>query len=258
MGEVTKYPNGTFCWIDLATTDVAGAKAFYGELFGWDTEDVPAGRGTSTLCRLRGKDVAGIHAEEEGAAWGSSIAVDDVDAATARARELGVTVLAEPADLPGVARVARVADPGGAVVTLAEARGHNGAGLVNEVGAWGWNELVSPAMAAAGEFYAGLLGWSASQIPGPLPRTSFGLGELLIGGGHPPTPQEGETPRWTVAFMVADADQSVALVQRLGGTVLLGPVEIPIGKFAIVADPAGAAFTVTAAPGGAFRGVDGS
>jgi hypothetical protein len=261
MGEVTKYPNGTFCWIDLATTDVAGAKAFYRELLGWDTEDVPVGDGgTFTLCRLRGRDVAGIHrsGEEEGAAWGSSIAVDDVDAATARARELGATVLAEPADLPGVARMARIADPGGAVVTLAEARGHVGAGLVNEVGAWGWNELVSPATEAAGEFYGALLGWSASQVPGPFPRTSFGLGELLIGGGHAPAPQEGAAPRWTIAFMVADADQSAALVERLGGSVLLPPMEIPIGKFAIVADPAGAAFTVTAAPGGALRGVDGS
>jgi len=154
--------------------------------------------------------------------------------------------------------VAQIADPGGAVVVLSQARGHNGAGLVNEVGAWGWNELVSPAIGAAGEFYGALLGWTAADIPGPIPRTSFGLGELLIGGGHAPTPGEGEAPRWTVSFMVADADQSAAQVERLGGTVLLGPVEIPIGKFAVVADPAGAAFTVAAAPDGAFRGVDGS
>ena len=260
MGEVTKYPNGTFCWIDLGTTDVAGAKAFYRELFGWDTEDVPAGDGTYTLCRRRGRDVAGIHrhTEEEGIAWGSSIAVDDVDAATARARELGATVLMEPADLPGVARMAQLADPDGAVVTLSEARGHVGAGLVNEVGTWNWNELVSPAMEAAGEFYSALFGWTATANPGPIPRTSFGLGELLIGGGHAPTPQEGEAPRWTVSFTVADADQSVAQVERLGGSVLLPPVEVPAGKFAIVADPAGASFTITASAGGAFRGVDGS
>jgi hypothetical protein len=260
MGEVTRYPNGTFCWIDLGTRDVAGAKAFYRALFGWDTEDVPAAGDTYTLCRLRGRDVAGIHhhSEQEGTAWGSTIAVDDVDGATAGAREFGATVLTEPADLPGVARMAQIADPGGAVVTLSQARGHVGAGLVNEVGAWNWNELVSPALEAAAEFYGALFGWAAAVNPGPVPRTSFSLGELLIGGGHAPTPQEGEAPRWTVSFMVADADQSVAQVQRLGGTVLLGPMEIPAGKFAIVADPAGASFTVTAAPGGAFRGVDGS
>jgi hypothetical protein len=260
MGEVTKYPNGTFCWVDLGTTDVDGAKAFYGELFGWDAQDVPAGDRTYTVWRLRGHDVAGIHqhGEGDGSAWDSAVAVDDVDAATARARELGATVLHEPADLPGVARTAVIADPGGALVGLSERRGHVGAGLVNEVGAWGWNELVSPAMGAAREFYGALFGWTATDIPGPIPRTSFGLGELLIGGGHAPTPEEGEASRWTISFAVADVDQGVAQVQRLGGTLLLGPVEIPIGKFAIVADPTGAAFTITAAPGGAFRGVDGS
>lgn len=260
MGEVVNYPNGTFCWVDLGTRDVAGAKAFYQGLFGWDTEDVPAGPGTYTVCRLRGRDVAGIHhhTEEEGTAWGSSIAVDDVDATTARARELGATVLMEPADLPGVARMAQIADPGGAVVGLSEARGHAGAGLVNEVAAWNWNELVSPAMDAAKGFYGALFGWAASDNPGPIPRTSFSLGELLIGGGHAPTPQEGDAPRWTVSFMVADADQAAAQVERLGGSVLLAPVEVPVGKFAIVADPAGASFTVTASTAGAFRGVDGS
>ena len=259
MGFVTSYPNGTFCWIDLGTSDTDGAKAFYAGLFGWDLEDVPAGEGsTYTICRLQGRDVAGIHRHtvDEGTGWSSSISVDDVDAATATARELGGTVLTEPADLPGVARMAQIADPGGAAVVLSQPRGHIGAGLVNEVGAWGWNELVSPGLDAAKAFYADLFGWKADDIPGPIPRTSFSLGELLIGGGHVPSPQEGEAARWTVSFMVADADQSVAQVERLGGSVLLPPMDIPIGKFSIVADPAGAAFTVAAAPGGAFRGVD--
>jgi predicted enzyme related to lactoylglutathione lyase len=260
MGEVGNYPNGTFCWIDLGTTDAAGAKGFYGELFGWDSEELPAGDRTYTVFRLRGHDVAGMHQHRPGddSGWDSAVAVDDVDAATARARELGATVLHEPGDVPGVARTARIADPGGAVLGLSERRGHHGAGLVDEVGAWNWNELVSPAIEAAGEFYAALFGWTASANPGAIPRTSFSLGELLIGGGHAPTPGEGEAPRWTVSFMVADADQSVALVRRLGGTLLLGPVEIPVGKFAVVADPAGASFTVTASTTGAFRGVDGS
>jgi hypothetical protein len=261
MGEVSRYPHGTFCWIDLGTTDLAGAKAFYRALFGWDTEDVPAGEaGTYTVCRLRGHDVAGMHPHPEGddSGWDSAVSVDDADAATARARELGATVLHEPADLPGAARTAKIADPGGALVGLREPRGQIGATLVNEVGAWGWNELVSPAIDAARRFYGALFGWTAADIPGPVPRTSFGLGELLVGGGHAPTPQEGQAPRWTVSFGVADTDQSIAQVQRLGGKLLLGPLETPIGRFAIVADPAGAAFTVMATPGGAFRGVDGS
>jgi predicted enzyme related to lactoylglutathione lyase len=50
----------------------------------------------------------------------------------------------------------------------------------------------------------------------------------------------------------------MARAQELGGAVLLPPMDIPIGRFAIVSDPAGAAFTVTEFPEGPFRGVDGS
>jgi predicted enzyme related to lactoylglutathione lyase len=43
MGEVERYPGGTFCWVDLGTDDAPGAKAFYGGLFGWEFDDLPTG-----------------------------------------------------------------------------------------------------------------------------------------------------------------------------------------------------------------------
>ena len=260
MGEVASYPPGTFSWVDLGTTDVEEARAFYRGLFGWETEDVSSGRDRYTMCRLRGHDVAGIHehAPEEGVGWGSSLTVDDVERVTARARELGAAVLAEPFDVPGAGRTAVLQDPSGAVVSLWEPRGHAGAGVVNEVGTWTWNELVTPDLGAAKAFYAALLGWGAQDIPGQFPRTSFSLGDLLVGGGHAPTPQEGPSPRWTISFRVADADESAARVQELGGAVLLPPMDVPVGRFAIVADPAGASFSISAVPGGPLRGVDGS
>src|SRR5688572_11442368 len=143
MGDVERYPNGTFCWIDLGTTDVAGAKAFYGGLFGWEIEDQPAGGdGSYSICRLRGRDVAGIHehGEDEGVGWSSNISVDDLDRATSRARELGATVLAEPFEVPGAGRTSVLRDPSGAVVGLWQPAGHAGAGVVNEPGTWTWNE----------------------------------------------------------------------------------------------------------------------
>ena len=259
MGEVASYPIGTFSWVDLGTTDVEGAKAFYGGLFGWQIEDLTSSQGTYTMCRLQGRDVAGIHqhAPDEGTGWGSSISVDDVDHFTARARKLGATVLAEPFDVQGAGRTAVIQDPSGAVVSLWQPRGHDGAGLVNEVGTWTWNELTTPDLAAAKAFYAALFGWGAQDIPGSFPRTSFSLGDLLVGGGHAPTPQEGPDARWTISFRVADADQSAARAEELGGTVPLPPMDIPVGRLAIVADPAGASFSVTAF-GGPLRGVDGS
>jgi uncharacterized protein len=277
MGEVTRYPNGTFCWVDLGTTDVAGAKAFYGRLLGWETEDVPDVSGTYTLCRLDGKDAAGIHehSPDEGVGWSSYISVDDVDASTTRARQLGGTVATEPLEVTAASRMSVIRDPSGAEVCLWQPKGHIGARLVNDIGAWTWNELVTPELQMAKEFYAEMFGWSTEDPPSPIPRSTFTMGGLLIGGMHTPQPGEGDEPRWTVSFTVADADKSAAVAEQLGGAILLPPMpagdpetavaidhapapDIPIGRFAIVADPAGAAFTIAAFPGGPARGVDGS
>ena len=259
MGLVERYPDGTFCWVDLGTNDMAGAKAFYDGLFGWEFDDLPATeQGTYSTCRLRGRAVAGLYDGAEQPEWGSSISVDDVDRVTVRVRELGGRVLVEPFGTPGGGRVATVRDPAGAEVSLSQPGENLGAELVNEDGTWTWNELVAADLDAAKGFYGELFGWASEDIAGPIQRTTFTLGDLLIGGGHAPVPQEDPTPRWTIAFWVADADQAATEVQKLGGTILLPPMDVPVGRFTIVADPAGAAFTATAVPGGPARGVDGS
>ena len=61
-----------------------------------------------------------------------------------------------------------------------------------------------------------------------------------------------------MTFWVADADRAAARAAELGGAVLLPPMDIPVGRFAILADPQGAVFLATAVPGGPVRGVDGS
>ncbi|HYU57418.1 MAG TPA: VOC family protein [Actinomycetota bacterium] len=260
MGDVTHYPNGTFCWIDLATPDVAGARAFYGDLLGWEMDDLPAEQGgTWTMCRLRGKAVAAIHEDpDEPAEWDSFISVDDVDATTLRAGELGATVLVDPFDVPDAGRMSVLRDPVDAVVSLWQPRGRIGAEYVNDVGAWNWNELVTPEIDRATAFYGELFGWTSQELPVQIRRASLQLGDLLIGGVHAPTPPEGDAARWTISFTVDDADRAAARTEALGGRVLLPPMAIPNGTFTIVADPAGAAITLAAAPGGPLRGVDGS
>jgi uncharacterized protein len=259
MGEVEHYPDGTFCWVDLGTTEAPAAKEFHGGLFGWEFEDLPTGEhGTYTICRLRRKLVCGLYDQADEPGWGSYVSVADVDDATSRARELGADVIVEPFGTPAGGRVATLRDPAGAVVSLSKPGENFGAELVNEDGTWSWNELVSVDLTAAKDFYGELLGWSAEDAPGPIVRTTFIRADLLIGGGHASTPQEDPTPRWSVAFWVADADRTAARVEELGGSVLLAPMDIPVGRFTIVADPQGAAFTATAVPGGPTRGVDGS
>jgi predicted enzyme related to lactoylglutathione lyase len=259
MGSVEHYPDGSFCWIDLGTSDAPGAKAFYGGLLGWEFDDLPTGdQGTYSICRLRGKAVAGLYDQAERPGWGSYVKVDDVDRAVDRARQLGAEVVVAPFDTPGGGRVATLRDPAGATVSLSRPGEGFGAELVNEDGAWTWNELTSEELAAGARFYTELFGWTAEDLPGPMRRTSFTLGDLLIGGGHAPVPQEDPTPAWKVTFWVGDADRAAATAGELGGSVLLAPMDVPVGRFTVLADPQGASFTAAAVPGGALRGVDGS
>ena len=51
-------------------------------------------------------------------------------------------------------------------------------------------------------------------------------------------------PRWNITFAVADSDATAAKAKELGGAVIEEPQDIPVGRFAIVADPTGAKFGV--------------
>lgn len=248
MGNVTRYPDGTFCWVDLGTTDPAGARRLYGGLFSWEFVDTPSPDGAIyTLCRLDGRDVTAIHEHtpDEGSGWTSYVAVDDVEAATNRAVLLGARLTMEPFDIPGAARMAEIVDPAGAMVALWQEDGHIGAGVVNEFGTWTWTELVAQDLDAAIRFYGDLFGWTASDLPTPARRVSFSKDARLVAGGHVPTAGERPDPRWDVAFRVADVDASAARAEELGGRVVFGPMDIPIGRFAIVADPVGVPSTIT-------------
>ena len=62
MPDMSEYPHGTFCWVDLATTDSEGAKQFYTQLFDWGANDMPAGEvGTYTMFDRGGKNVSAMY-----------------------------------------------------------------------------------------------------------------------------------------------------------------------------------------------------
>ena len=55
-------PPGTFCWVELGTTDGEAAKKFYTELFGWTFTDSPIGPGmVYTMLKQDGKDVGALY-----------------------------------------------------------------------------------------------------------------------------------------------------------------------------------------------------
>lgn len=229
------------------TPDREAAKAFYGALFGWSAEDLELGY---TAFLLDGVPVGGaitLSPEQQSAgarpAWTTYVRVADVDAAVALVAELGGTLIGPVFDIAGVGRGAAFADRQGAVLQLWEAHGVEGAELVNEIGAWTWNDLQTPDPAGAVPFYEALFGWTFSEIPESHGRY-FAIGHegRTIGGLMRAT----ETPRpfWAVYFGVASADAALEQTAAAGGRGILGPIPVPAGRFAIAADPHGAVFGV--------------
>jgi len=109
---------GVFVWDELGTTDVAGAERFYSEVFGWTTNDMGPDYGGYKIFRSGETDIGGVMTlpdESMPAGWQPYVAVEDVDATTAKATKLGASALMEPMDVPKVGRIAVIRDPQGAV-----------------------------------------------------------------------------------------------------------------------------------------------
>ena len=216
MQETPEYKPGTFCWVELGTTDGEAAKKFYTELFGWTFTDSPVGPGmVYTMLKLDGKDVGALYQmpsemTSQGIPphWLSYASVTSADESAAKAKELGATLMKEPFDVMTVGRMAVVQDPTGAVFALWQAGTHKGAGVVNVPNSFCWNELATPDTTKAGDFYTGLFGWGKNvQQMGPMTYTSFMNGDRPAGGMYKPTPEMGDIPpHWLVYFAVDDTD----------------------------------------------------
>jgi hypothetical protein len=109
-------PQGVFVWDELGTTDVDGAQRFYEEVFGWTTTDMGTEYGGSGVFNRGDTGIAGVMSLPDAsmpAQWQPYVAVDDPDRTTAKAKELGASVLVEPMDVPKVGRLAVLRDPQG-------------------------------------------------------------------------------------------------------------------------------------------------
>jgi hypothetical protein len=114
--------HGAFSWYELMTTDTEGAKKFYPNLFGWQTEDMTMENMTYTVLNVAKEGVGGLmqippQAEGMPPTWGVYVTVDDVDATAAKAEELGGKVMMPPTDIPNVGRFCVLQDPQGAVIS---------------------------------------------------------------------------------------------------------------------------------------------
>jgi predicted enzyme related to lactoylglutathione lyase len=254
------YPPGTPCWVDLGTPDLEAATAFYTQLFGWAAQ--PAGPVEQTggygFFTKDGRRVAGygpLHGQGHPPVWATYLATDDIEATVAAAREAGGNIVTGPVTVGPAGRMAFVQDPAKAVVGLWQAGTNFGAELVNEPGAWTWNELSTRDVEASTAFLQALFPALEphTQDVGAVRYTTWQLDGAMVAGMLPMP--EGVPDRmpshWAVYFAVEDCDAALARAVELGGTEALAPTDIPMGRFAFVADPHGATFAVMAFSGAA-------
>lgn len=245
----TNFSPGTPSWVDLGTTDVAGATAFYGSLFGWTVEDLGPDSGGYGLIRKDGKQVAGIGPATDparGTSWSVYLATDDVDGTTARVEANGGKVIVPPMDVMDQGRMAVFTDPTGAFISVWQAGRHTGAELVNEPGSLTWAELMTSDIAATKSFYPAVFPITTRdvEVGDGMTYTLLEAGGRGVAGAMQIGPDmPGMPPHWSLYFAVDDCDAVADKAVELGATELLRN-DSPAGRFAILTDPQGGGFSI--------------
>lgn len=247
-------PHGAPCWVDLMSSDVEGAKAFYGELFGWTASAASEEFGGYVTFALNDEPVAGLMAcmlaAGEGAAgpqdvWSVYLSVADATATVATAKANGGSACVEAMPVGDLGTMAVVMDSGNAVIGMWQPGLHRG-GVVGVDGAPCHFELHTRGYDAAVAFYRDVFGWAA-QTAADEERFRYTVLEIADGenaGIYDAANDlpEGMAAHWAVYFAVPDVDKALAEVERLGGAVTQPAVDTPYGRLAGATDPWGAAF----------------
>ncbi|MEU9132181.1 VOC family protein [Kitasatospora sp. NPDC048540] len=256
----TDFATGSPVWLDLGAPDVDAAGAFYSAVFGWQTQSFGEDTGGFLALHHGGKLVGGIgRLTEQGArsAWMLYFKTADVDAAAKTVERLGGTVRVAPMDAGEDGRMGQFTDPqGGQFALWQQVGGRSGLEAVDGPGTLNWTELYTTDAEAAKTFYGELLGWRTAAMPMPGDGGTYwiitpqGLGQDRMQGGLMQLPAEylalnGGKPYWHPVFAVEDCDATVATVTGNGGSVQMGPEDVPgVGRLAVCLDPAGADFVV--------------
>jgi predicted enzyme related to lactoylglutathione lyase len=249
----------SFIWYELMTTDQAAALAFYGPVVGWTSARHPGGEPGGApymILEAAGRGVGGVFQitdEMQGAApiWLGYVGVEDADATAETILAAGGTLRMGPADIPGVGRFALAADPGGAAFYILAPNADRPAPEPvppRTPGHCGWHELYAGGgQEQAFAFYAGLFGW---ETVGTFDMGAMGTYRLFGADGEPmggmmDKPADLPQPCWGYYFVVEGIDAAAERVRANGGTIRMGPMEVPDGSFVLQAsDPQGAVFAL--------------
>ncbi|WP_431469661.1 VOC family protein [Sphingosinithalassobacter sp. LHW66-3] len=259
--------HGSFIWYELMTADPARAAAFYQAVHGWETKSSGVGAVEyHEITAADGAAVGGMLALTDemiagGAApgWFGYVCVDDVDAELAALKAAGGAGLMDQT-VPGVGRMALVADPQGIPIYLmAPQPPEGGADAVSTafsadpgaVGHVAWNELTTPDPAGAKAWYLERFGWrhgGAMPMPGLGEYEFFRRGDVPLGAIMPRP--EGQRAGWTFYWRTGDIDAAKARVEAAGGTPLHDIQQVPGGDYVLTCtDPEGAVFGLVGSRG---------
>ncbi|RMB83223.1 VOC family protein [Streptomyces shenzhenensis] len=232
------YGEGVPCWVDAQLPDVAAGRRFYGELFGWTFDEEVPDSAAAVWARKDGSPVAALTHKTDGrmpTVWTVYFATPDARALCGRIRAAGGQIVTAPVPVDGLGAAALATDPEGAVFGLWQAGDHPGFGRRHEAGTFGWVELYARDTQAANAFYGSLFhdalfGADAEPDFGRAPVSDVFPAEM--------------PPHFLVHFLVADCEQAVGAVQRLGGRVQAPAFDASYGRVAVVTDNQGASFAL--------------
>ena len=251
-------PTGRFVWFEYISKDPKKAQAFFGEVFNWKTQNMPAQGGASgdyTMIAIDGDTVGGYPPFMEGmpahAHWLTHLQVADANAAAQKVKSLGGKIMKEPVKMGDFGTWTLVADPTGAVFCMWQPGKPEGTGdFKGKNGTFCWNELMTSDPDKAVAFYKQLGGFTHKpQDMGP-----HGTYHVLEFDGKPragimKSPKSDIPNAWLPYVQVASADQAIEKAKRLGANIVAPANDIPnVGRFAILVDPLGAALGVLQPP----------
>jgi uncharacterized protein len=243
-------PHGAPCWVDVMTSDVDRARAFYGELFGWQSDEPNDEFGGYFNFSKDGILVAGGMPAIPDAGppniWSIYLATDNAEKAVEMATANGGQVIAPAMAVHDLGTMAVITDNAGAVIGMWEPGLHKGFGIHGEPGTPAWFELLTKDHASATAFYRTVFGWDTSTLhdTDEFRYTTANDGDNQLAGVMDASgflPEEVPS-HWSVYFAVEDADAALAKVVELGGSIEQPAEDTPYGRLATAADPMGARF----------------
>jgi predicted enzyme related to lactoylglutathione lyase len=248
----SEHHTGKPVFEELVTPDLAAAKQFYTNLFGWTYSDVTVGPVHYAQAWLDGRAVAGLvenrvtAGQHRQPAWITFMSVPDVDAAVQTATEHGAKVLLAPRVVTGRGKEAIMADPQGAVFGVIASDSGDPTDALSEPGEWIWSSLVTSDPDKAAGFYQTLFHYDVYELPesGPGMHLILASDNFSRASANPlPGRLPNARPHWLDFVRVSNVDQAAAKAQSLGGQVLVAPhPDRHGGKIAVVADDGGAPF----------------